>query len=235
MAIEDVLKNLKPEEARQIQDWHDADVGIEKEHGISEYKKRSSEVNKYLGENRKLKDFLKSKLEYDPDGDLERQYAEAEEELNRTEKPGTKKTDLEQAVKKLEQKIVAISAEKDAAEKKIKVNKITQLLSDGMKDIPSAQYVIKDFIGSGKVDLDEAGENVLFNEADEKIEMAKGLEQFRKANAHLVVINQQPGAGSNAGSRNTLGSKQMHYDEWMKLNAIQRAAFITGGGTTYNS
>jgi hypothetical protein len=243
MAIEDILKTLKPEDAAAVKQWHDDDVSAETEKGKTDYRKRSSEVNKFRDENKKLRDFLKTNFEFDPDGDLEQQFKEAEENLKKQGsgagdgKPNAEfeefKKKNEKELKQLRDALAAEKAEKEAVTLRAKNGKISNLLSESMKDIPSAPFVIKDFLNSKRVDLDESGEKVVFVEGDDRIELPKALEKFRKENPHLVVINQNGGSGSSGQRQNIPGAKQMRNEDWLKLPGKERAAFINSGGTTF--
>jgi len=230
MSVEDLLKGLKPEDAKAIQDWHDADVAAEKERGITESRNKGSEVKKHMTAANKYRDFLRTRLEFDPDGDLEQQLKDAEEEMNRSSK-GKKNSEVEAIRTEFNRKFEVLRKEKEDAQHSAKVSTITSILQEQMKDIHGAPFIIKDFINSGKVDLD--GDQVIFVDNDDRFDMATGLDNFKKANPNLVAIQQRPGAGSTAGVRSTPGAKQMLLSEWKKLGGKEQAAFINSGGTCY--
>jgi hypothetical protein len=239
-SIDEVLKKLSVEEANAIRDWHDTDVSTEKEKGVTEYRKRSSDVNKLLTIKKKYESFLKDKLEYDPDGDLEAQYEEASKAASTTssKKSSTEMTELETKYKteldKINKRLEKAEAEKLEANKKVKTTKISNALTEQMKDIPSAKYVIKDFINDGKVDYDEATDSVVFIDGEDRIELPKALEQFRKENPHLVVVNQVSGSGSSRQSTSSkTGTKQMKTETFKTLSPSEKSAFMKDGGTLY--
>jgi hypothetical protein len=244
MPIEDILKKLPQEEQNAVREWHDTDVTQEKERGIQEYRKRSGDVNKLLTENKKLKGFLKDKLEFDPEGDLELQLQEAEEQRTSESRSTGKKissSELELIEKKYKKDIDVIKAtlakteaEKQEANQRVRTTKITSTLQELMKDIPSAPFIIKDFINSKKVDLDES-ENVIFLEGEERIEVPKALEAFRKQNPNLVVVSQNPGSGSFPSRQKTQpGAKQMSTESFKSLSPVERSAYMKSGGTIYD-
>lgn len=208
-------------------------IQAEKDRGIEASRGKGKEVDKLLTELNRLRDFLRDDLEFDLDKDLKEQFEEARKDQG---DDGNKKSELEKVVQQLTKKVESLTKEigekeKVATEKgeKLRVTKLTDVLrrSIGQK-VHASDYVIKGLIRDGKVKLLEDEETAVFIENGEEVTFDKGVQNFLKANASIVV-NDQTGGGGTDGNHKAPGEKVIRRSEFEKLPASEKSAKVKEG------
>jgi len=130
---------------------------------------------------------------------------------------------------KWQKKLAEEAAAKLEVETKFKNSRITEFLSSmpESENITGKDYVIKDFISSGIVKVNDAGK-VVFIRDGEEVDAKEGIETFNKSRPDLVRTNQATGSGGSGSprnSKNNSGGQTMKYTDWMSLPPKERATF----------
>jgi hypothetical protein len=243
MSLQDIITKYKisDDEVTEINGL----IQAEKDKGISESKKKNKEVLEVKTELNKIRDMLRGNLDLDPDGDLEEQAKVLKEKLEKStakaeagslaELEDRLKKDFDKRLKESEAKaqkqIDTEKAEKEAVASKFRNSKISQILKKAMGDqFIGSDLAIKDFIRENKVKLTD-DETVIFVDGDDEVELAKGLEKFKKDNPDLVRNTQSPGSGGGSKSTVDVKNKKIAEAEWLQKEPKERARLMADGYT----
>jgi len=196
MDLQEVLSSIENEETKEA---IISLVEAEKEKGISSYRKKDSEVLK-------LKNTLKE-LGYDHE-----KYSNVDEFIEDTKKVKDKVSKSSLTIAQLNDKLNDITSQLDSereaaanAKRLAKENKLTAELTKNIgKDFIGSEYLIKDLISEGRVDL--VNNEVVFKEGDDIITFDKGLVDLKEKNKGMLRTNIKSGTGDVGG--NTIEPKE---------------------------
>ena len=196
MDLQEVLSSIENEETKEA---IISLVEAEKEKGISSYRKKDSEVLK-------LKNTLKE-LGYDHE-----KYSNVDEFIEDTKKVKDKVSKSSLTIAQLNDKLNDITSQLDSereaaanAKRLAKENKLTAELTKNIgKDFIGSEYLIKDLISEGRVDL--VNNEVVFKEGDDIITFDKGLVYLKEKNKGMLRTNIKSGTGDVGG--NTIEPKE---------------------------
>jgi hypothetical protein len=228
MELMDILKEL-PEEKQSV---ITAAIEAEKNRGIQEARKKGEDAKKLLTERNNLRDRLKD-LGVDPeDSDSMQQRIDELKEKISGKKANTELEQMKRDLKKMQEFAESVKAEKAEIAEKLASRTLSDALRKAFGDrVHAKDYVINGLIRDKAVKLAEDGETPVFSLNGSDVEIAKGVEEFLKANPNLVV-NRQNGSGSGSGGgTHNQPKKTMPQSEWLNLDPKARAVYIREGGT----
>jgi hypothetical protein len=159
----------------------------------------TSEKTKYTAKDREVLKYKSSikKLGYNKDehGELDTFISamlETKNKANETDNAKGEKTELEKRLALLE---ATLTETKKASQKLADDNKnktlSSKLEAELSKKLKGSNYIIKDLIRDGKVDLVDG--DVVFKNGDEVVLFKDGIEQIIKDNDDLVILDQNRG------------------------------------------
>lgn len=227
MSIETVLEKLEEEDRGIVL----AAIEAEKNRGIEASRSKGKDVNKFMTEANKLKDAMRV-LGIDPANGIDEQIAEFKTRLdkagNATEGGSAELKELQRQFKAMSQKLESTEKEKEDARRKYTNSKLSEALSKEFGDtIYGVDLAIKDLLTSGKVKLRD-DDSIAFVNGEEEIDVAAGVESFRKARPDLVKNNQRVGGAS--APQGAKQSKTITAQQYETMTVRQRAEFFGAGG-----
>lgn len=222
-----LLESLPDGKGSAAIDFHLSQIESEKTRGITEVSKRNKE-NESL---RRFKIAFEN-LGYDGQGDLTEFVTSLK---TTTETAGQKDItlgDLQGQLKKLQGDFSKTQAElmteRQAAQElkaKAKRETIRATLIDSLKDkVYAHDFLANDLIGSGRVDLDEAGKVVFVNEDKTTVSYDEGVKKLLESRPDIVKNAQRPGVASQP-TGGTSSSPQS--DDTARLERLRK---LSSGG-----
>jgi len=194
MNLEEILAKIESDELKEA---IVSKINEEKEKGISSYSKKDREVLKY-------KNALKD-LGYDHE-----KYNDVQEFIESKKSVEQTATDSKLTIATLNDKLNELTAtlesekaQAEAIKRSAKENKLTAELTKTIGgEFYGADYLIKSLITDGKVDLDEATNQVFFKNGDDLIPFEKGVEKLKEENRDMLKVTQAGGTGDKGGNGN---------------------------------
>jgi len=240
MTLKELAEKYKitEEEIAEVEKANAALVQAEKDRGISESRKKNKEAVEAKTAFGQLKDYLKN-LGVDPEGDLEAQAAAIKEKVSKAEQTPVKDDAMESFKRETKNMIDGLKKtieEKERAAKeaetKFRNSKTSEILSKHMADtFIGHDLIIEKFIRDGKVKLADDNTTVLFVEGDEELDLAKGLESFKKTRSDLVRNVQAAGSGGSGGGRvDYKKAKEISESQFNGLSLDEQKNFRLNGG-----
>ena len=172
---------------------------------ITNYVKSVEEKGKQAY-SKKDKELLKFKSALKDAGWDNEKYSDVKEFVSSLKKKDEKITTSDVTIAQLNEKLNELTSSleqeraiRTEAERTAKQSKLTAELTNAIgKDFYGAEYLIKDLVRDGKVNLAEDG-SVVFKNGDDIVTFDNGINQLKEQHKDMLRVDQVGGSGKNGG------------------------------------
>jgi hypothetical protein len=222
--LDEILSEVGDDKAAIIR----AAIDAEKTRGIEASRKKGTEVSKWMESANKLRDSLRE-LELDPDADLSPQIATVKEKIAKATSahaPNGEIAKLQKTVDDLLKKSAQAEERERAAQQKLSQATLTDHLRKAFGDsVYGADAQIKLMVLEGRAKLTDDGKAVIVD-GDNELDIAAGVEAFKKSHPEIVKNTATPGGGSSAGSGGKPQGKTITAAQFDAMSAKERAVYF---------
>ena len=192
MTLEEILAKIESDELKEA---IVTKINEEKDKGIQSYTKKDKEVLKYKNA---LKDLGYDHEKYSDVTEFIESKKTVEQNVNESKLTiATLNDKLNDLTNKLDQE----RQQAEAIRRTAKENKLSAELTKTIgAEFYGADYLIKSLINEGKVDLDDATNQVFFKNGDDLVPFEKGIEQLKEQNRDMLKVTQSGGTGDKGGT-----------------------------------